>query len=50
LKFSVLRADITIIEYRLPFLMVLRWVVEEVFPFLEHFVLLLIEQYVNYFA
>ena len=34
---------------RLPFLMVLLWVVEEVFRFLEHFALQLIEQYVNIF-
>jgi len=35
---------------RLPFLMVLLWVVEEVFRFLEHFALQLIEQYVNIFC
>ena len=34
---------------RLPFLMVLLWVVEEVFRFLEHSALQLIEQYVNIF-
>lgn len=34
---------------RLPFLMVLLWVVVEVFQFLEHFALQLIEQYANIF-